>query len=89
MTVASKAQYEKVKADASAKIGQHNIESDKLQANTLLQRAALEQKADYDQQKIEIDRQKLALENQQKMAELQVERERIAMEAAKPQGGGE
>jgi len=89
MTVASKAQYEKVKADAAAKIGQQHIETDKNNATALLQRAQLEQKADYDQQKLEIERQKLALEHIQEMQQAQIERERIAMEAAKPAAGSE
>jgi hypothetical protein len=87
MTVAAKAQYEKVKSDAAAKIGQHNIEADKLQSNSLLQRAQLEQKADYDNQKIRLEAEKINLQNQQEAAKLQVERERIEMEANKPQGG--
>jgi len=89
MTVASKAQYEKVKADAAAKIGQQHIETDKNNATALLQRAQLEQKADYDQQKLEIERQKLALEHIQELQKGQIERERIAMEAAKPAAGSE
>jgi hypothetical protein len=87
MTVASKAQYEKVKADASAKIGQHNLEADKIQSNSLLQRAQLEQKADYDNQKLELERQKMELQHQQALQQMQVEREKIEMEANKPAAG--
>jgi hypothetical protein len=42
----------------------------------------------YDNQKIELDRQKLALEHIQELEKLQVERERIQMEADKPVAGG-
>jgi hypothetical protein len=87
MTVASKAQYEKVKADASAKIGQHNLEADKIQQTGLIQRAQLEQKSDYDNQKLALEREKIALEHAQAMQQMQVEREKIQMEANRPVGG--
>src|SRR5579864_6798789 len=83
MTVAAKAQFEKVKADSAAKIGQHNLEADKIQRDGLLQRAQLEQKADYDSQKLRLEAEKINLQNQQEAAKLQVERERIQMEANK------
>jgi hypothetical protein len=88
MTVASKAQFEKVKADSAAKIGQQHIEQDKNKAQAEIQQEQLNQKAGYDNQKIELDRQKLALEHIQELEKLQVERERIQMEADKPVAGG-
>ena len=88
MTVASKAQYEKVKADAAAKIGQQGLEAQKNKATAEIQQEQLLQKSGYDNKRIELERQKMELQNQQELEKMQIERERIAMEAAKPQGGG-
>lgn len=87
MTVAAKAQMEKVKADSAAKIGQQTLEAGKNKATAEIQQEQLVQKSGYDNQRIELEREKMQLEHQQAMEQMQVEREKNAAMAARPRSG--
>jgi hypothetical protein len=59
MTVAAKAQYEKVKSETAQAIGDQQIRQQKQQADDAFRHEQLKQKAAYDQQKLEIERAKV------------------------------
>jgi hypothetical protein len=59
MTVAAKAQYEKVKSETAQAIGDLQIRQEKQKRDDAFRREQLRQKADYEQQKLEIERAKV------------------------------
>ena len=59
MTVAAKAQYEKVKSETAQAIGEQNLRSQKQQADDAFRHEQLRQKTLYDQEKLEIERAKV------------------------------
>ena len=59
MTVAAKAQYEKVKSETAQALGDQQIRQQKQQQDDAFRHEKLRQKADYDQQKLEIERAKV------------------------------
>jgi hypothetical protein len=59
MTVAAKAQYEKVKSETAQAMGDQEIRKQKQQADDAFRHEQLRQKTAYDQQKLEIERAKV------------------------------
>ena len=59
MTVAAKAQYEKVKSETASTIGQQQLAQQKQQADDAFRHEQLRQKQLYDQQKLDIERAKV------------------------------
>ena len=59
MTVAAKAQYEKVKSETAQAIGEQNLRSQKQQADDAFRHEQLRQKTLYDQEKLDIERAKV------------------------------
>jgi hypothetical protein len=59
MMVAAKAQFEKVKQQASQAIGEQQLREQKQAQDDAFRQAQLKQKADYDQQKLDIERAKV------------------------------
>jgi hypothetical protein len=84
MSVAAKAQYEKVKADSAKAVGQQSLDSEKAQVQSQLQAAQLAQKTDYDSQKLELERQKQEQTHQYEMQKLEVERQKVIAMANRP-----
>jgi hypothetical protein len=64
MTLAAKAQYEKVKADTAKAIAEQQLKSQKQQQDDQFRYTALHQKADYEQQKIDVERMKAGAPSQ-------------------------
>lgn len=88
MSVAAKAQYEKVKADSAKAVGQQNLDQEKAQGQERIQEAQLAQKTTYENQRIELERQKLEQTHQYEMEKLQVEREKNIAMANRPVSAG-
>jgi hypothetical protein len=64
MTIAARAQLERVKSQASQGIGDQQLQAQKLEADDAFRHEQLRQKSAYDQQKIEVERAKAGLQAQ-------------------------
>jgi hypothetical protein len=64
MTLAAKAQFEKVKADTAKAIGEQQLKAQKQQQDDQFRYDALHQKTNYEQQKIDVERFKVGAASQ-------------------------
>ena len=70
MTLAAQAQYQKVKADAAAQLGDQNIRKAQQAQDNALAQAQLREKTLNDQAKIELQRQQLEAQHSQSMTQI-------------------
>jgi len=78
MTVAARAQWQKVQSDTAGKVGEQNIQQQKNVQDAANAAAQLEQRKVFEDGKLQLEAQRMALEHQQAMEKLAVEREKIA-----------
>jgi hypothetical protein len=84
MTLAAKAQLEKVKADSSKAIGEQDLKNTAQNQQAAIQEATLAQRSDYENKRLDLERQKIALNHEYDMGKLQVDREKAIAQANKP-----
>lgn len=70
MTVAAKAQYEKVKADTASTIGQQQLAQQKQQADDAYRHEQLRQKTLYDAGKLELEQDKINHDHAAKLGQI-------------------
>jgi hypothetical protein len=61
MTIAARAQFEKVKSETAQALSEQQLRAEKQRQDDAYRHAALQEKSKYDQQKIDIDRAKLGV----------------------------
>jgi hypothetical protein len=70
MTVAAKAQYEKVKADTAEAVGQQQLQAQKQQQDDEFRRQQLAQKSAFDQAKIDLEATKLHTSHAERLGQM-------------------
>jgi len=82
MTVASKAQFEKVKADTAKNIGQQQLEQEKNQQQAELGQQQLNQRKVFEDGRLQLERDKMLLQHQAELEKIQAQKEIAAMKPA-------
>jgi hypothetical protein len=85
MTLAAKAQFEKVQSDTAAKIGDHELLQQKQQADDQFRQAQLREKAFFDQQKLEVERERIAADHHATLVKTAADLAKAEASANKPQ----
>lgn len=88
MTIAAKANYERVKQQTAKAMGDQQLEAQKAAADDAFRRDKLAQQQAYDAEKIRVQETQLALDHAVDMANVVVDMAKATAPPTMPSGGG-